>query len=186
MTDEELLALAVAEAQVGLSEGGIPIGAALAQGVRTITLHDFMNYMGYKPRRRVWRPGDERPYSLTAAVERGAGRGRTIGIPTLNLAVPDRRKLLPPEGMYAVRVQTPGGPFGGMMNLGPRPTFGDLAGATGTAGLAILLIGIVPLVLKRLSVDPAIASGPLLTTVTDMCGFFFVMGIATLLLPLLV
>jgi cytosine/creatinine deaminase len=31
MTDEELLALALAEAQVGLSEGGIPIGAALAR-----------------------------------------------------------------------------------------------------------------------------------------------------------
>ncbi len=30
MTDEELLALALAEARVGLSEGGIPIGAALA------------------------------------------------------------------------------------------------------------------------------------------------------------
>lgn len=32
MTDEELLALAVAEAKVGLAEGGIPIGAALAHG----------------------------------------------------------------------------------------------------------------------------------------------------------
>jgi cytosine/creatinine deaminase len=32
MTDEELLALALAEARVGLSEGGIPIGAALAHG----------------------------------------------------------------------------------------------------------------------------------------------------------
>ena len=36
MTDEELLALAVAEAQVGLSEGGIPIGAALAHGDRLL------------------------------------------------------------------------------------------------------------------------------------------------------
>jgi creatinine deaminase len=32
MTDEELLTLAIAEAKVGLSEGGIPIGAALAHG----------------------------------------------------------------------------------------------------------------------------------------------------------
>jgi cytosine/creatinine deaminase len=31
MRDEELLALAIAEARVGLSEGGIPIGAALTQ-----------------------------------------------------------------------------------------------------------------------------------------------------------
>ncbi len=36
MTDKELLALALAEAQVGLSEGGIPIGAALAQGDRLL------------------------------------------------------------------------------------------------------------------------------------------------------
>ena len=36
MTDEELLALAIAEARVGLAEGGIPIGAALAQGDRVL------------------------------------------------------------------------------------------------------------------------------------------------------
>ena len=36
MTDEELLALAIAEAKVGLAEGGIPIGAALAHGDRPL------------------------------------------------------------------------------------------------------------------------------------------------------
>ena len=36
MTDEELLALAIAEARVGLSEGGIPIGAALAHEGRVL------------------------------------------------------------------------------------------------------------------------------------------------------
>jgi cytosine deaminase len=36
MTDEELLALAIAEAKVGLAEGGIPIGAALAHGDRVL------------------------------------------------------------------------------------------------------------------------------------------------------
>src|SRR2546426_4621732 len=46
-----------------------------------------------------------RLYSLRAVVERGAGRGRTIGIPTINLASPDPRKLLPPDGVYAVRVE---------------------------------------------------------------------------------
>ena len=35
------------------------------------------------------------------------------------------RKLLPPDGVYAVRVQLPEGEFGGMLNLGPRPTVGD-------------------------------------------------------------
>jgi cytosine deaminase len=36
MTDEELLALAIADAKVGLAEGGIPIGAALAHGDRVL------------------------------------------------------------------------------------------------------------------------------------------------------
>ena len=68
-----------------------------------------------------------RPYSVSGKVVRGAQRGRTVGFPTINLGPPRPRKLLPPEGVYAVRVQTPSGPFGGMMNLGPRPTFGDTA-----------------------------------------------------------
>lgn len=66
-----------------------------------------------------------RLYSASGIVRPGAGRGRSLGYPTLNIALPPSRKLLPPEGVYAVRVQTPRGAFGGMMNLGPRPTFGD-------------------------------------------------------------
>lgn len=66
-----------------------------------------------------------RAYSVGGRVIPGAQRGRTIGFPTINLGPPPARKLLPPEGVYAVRVQTPSGPRGGMMNLGPRPTFGD-------------------------------------------------------------
>ncbi len=68
-----------------------------------------------------------RLYSVSGRVIEGAQRGRMIGFPTLNLGPPPPRKLLPPEGVYAVRVQTPSGPIGGMMNLGPRPTFGDSA-----------------------------------------------------------
>ena len=43
--------------------------------------------------------------------------------------------------------------------------------------------GTIPLVLKRLGRDPALASSPILTTVTDMCGFFLVLSLATLVLP---
>lgn len=68
-----------------------------------------------------------RMYSASGTVVRGEQRGRLLGFPTINVAAPSPRKLLPPEGVYAVRVQTPSGPFGGMMNLGPRPTFGDAA-----------------------------------------------------------
>jgi len=68
-----------------------------------------------------------RPYSVQARVRRGDQRGRALGFPTVNLDSPPARKLLPPDGVYAVRAQTPAGAFGGMMNLGGRPTFGDLA-----------------------------------------------------------
>ena len=49
--------------------------------------------------------------------------------------------------------------------------------------VAVCLGGLIPLVLKRFNMDPALASGPILTTVTDMCGFFFVLSMATVLLP---
>ena len=69
--------------------------------------------------------GLSRPYAVGGTVVRGQSRGRDLGFATINLAPPSARKLLPPEGVYAVRVQTPRGPYGGMMNLGPRPTFGE-------------------------------------------------------------
>lgn len=51
--------------------------------------------------------------------------------------------------------------------------------------IAVSIGGTVPLVLKRLGVDPAVASSPILTTVTDMAGFFLVLSFATAMLPLL-
>ena len=48
--------------------------------------------------------------------------------------------------------------------------------------LSVLLGGLVPLLLKRFKVDPALASGPILTTCTDMCGFFLVLSFATMTL----
>ncbi len=51
--------------------------------------------------------------------------------------------------------------------------------------LSVLVGGCVPLVLRRVGADPALASGPVLTTVTDLCGFFFVLSFASMTLPLL-
>jgi magnesium transporter len=51
--------------------------------------------------------------------------------------------------------------------------------------VAVSVGGVVPLLLKRFHVDPAVASGPLLTTITDMCGFFLVLSLATAMLPFL-
>ena len=52
--------------------------------------------------------------------------------------------------------------------------------------LAVSIGGVVPLLLKRTGQDPAVASGPLLTTITDMAGFFFVLSFATAMMPWLV
>lgn len=49
--------------------------------------------------------------------------------------------------------------------------------------LSTCLGGLLPLALRRMKMDPALASGPILTTITDMCGFFFVLSFATVMLP---
>ncbi len=48
--------------------------------------------------------------------------------------------------------------------------------------LSVLIGGSVPLLLRRFRMDPALASGPILTTITDMCGFFLVLWMATTVL----
>jgi len=68
-----------------------------------------------------------RPYFVWGRVVKGAGRGRTLGYPTINLAIPSE-KLLPKTGVYAVRVKiwTEGGwstSYRGVCNIGFRPTF---------------------------------------------------------------
>ncbi len=67
-----------------------------------------------------------RPYTLSGRVVRGEGRGRAIGIPTINVGEYGERKLLPPDGVYAARVEWAGGVAGGMLNQGPKPTFGEV------------------------------------------------------------
>ncbi|MCB1121998.1 MAG: magnesium transporter [Verrucomicrobiae bacterium] len=66
-----------------------------------------------------------------------------------------------------------------------NPWLGFVVGAALMANtvVAVCLGGLIPLILKRFQMDPALASGPILTTVTDMCGFFLVLSMATLLLP---
>lgn len=48
--------------------------------------------------------------------------------------------------------------------------------------LAVSLGGTIPLVLKRFGADPALASGPILTTMTDMMGFFLTLTFASMML----
>jgi riboflavin kinase/FMN adenylyltransferase len=66
-----------------------------------------------------------RPYSLRGLVVRGEGRGRELGFPTANIEVGDAEKLLPLEGIYAVRAALGDERLDGVLHLGPRPTFRD-------------------------------------------------------------
>jgi magnesium transporter len=65
-----------------------------------------------------------------------------------------------------------------------NPYLGLVVGVSLAANtlVAVSFGGMVPLILRRVGADPALASGPLLTTITDMCGFFFVLSFASALL----
>lgn len=64
-------------------------------------------------------------WTIEGVVQKGDQRGRTIGFPTANLAL--GRYLHPVYGVYVVQVTVYDGPhkgtFGGVANLGRRPTF---------------------------------------------------------------
>ncbi len=64
-----------------------------------------------------------RPYSVRGTVVRGDQRGRALGFPTMNLAVP-RERLLPRDGIYALWATVNGQRVPAAASLGIRPTFG--------------------------------------------------------------
>ncbi len=66
-----------------------------------------------------------------------------------------------------------------------NPVLGLVVGAALAINtlLAVCLGGAIPLLLRKLRQDPALASGPILTTLTDMCGFFLVLSFASAALP---
>lgn len=81
--------------------------------------------------RELLRQGDVRTanqlltaaYQLQGMVVRGAGRGRTLGFPTANLA--EIPTLIPAPGVYACRALIAGEPHAAAVHIGPNPTFGD-------------------------------------------------------------
>jgi riboflavin kinase / FMN adenylyltransferase len=64
-----------------------------------------------------------RTFSILGTVESGDQRGRELGFPTANLNPHD--EVLPPDGIYAVRVVVGKEQLGGVVNIGVRPTFAD-------------------------------------------------------------
>lgn len=61
-------------------------------------------------------------YSITGKVIEGLKLGRTIGYPTANIVVDDKYKLIPGDGIYAVKVKLDDAMFDGMLSIGNNPT----------------------------------------------------------------
>ena len=67
-----------------------------------------------------------RPYELNGKVIKGNGVGRTIKYPTANIEIKEIYKLIPPKGVYLVKIYLGENEFSGMMNIGNRPTINGL------------------------------------------------------------
>jgi magnesium transporter len=107
---------------------------------------------------------------------------------TLGLVRPNEilRVLLKESSLGIINGLVLGSLLGGLALLWKgNPYLGLVVGGALAANtiLSVSLGGLLPLALKRFGLDPALVSGPILTTVTDMCGFFLVLSMATTLLP---
>lgn len=65
-----------------------------------------------------------KPYSIQGTVIEGDKIGRTLDFPTANIEVSFKHKLIPAEGIYAVKVRIGPAYYKGMLNIGFRPTLG--------------------------------------------------------------
>ena len=61
-------------------------------------------------------------YFIIGRIVGGKRIGRSIGFPTANIRADDEHKLIPGDGVYAVKVLISGKEYGGMLNIGIRPT----------------------------------------------------------------
>jgi len=64
-----------------------------------------------------------RPVTILGTVVNGHKRGRIIGYPTANIN--PHHEAIPPSGVYAVRIRSGNKLYGGILNIGTRPTFAD-------------------------------------------------------------
>ncbi|MFQ8705778.1 MAG: magnesium transporter [Thomasclavelia sp.] len=76
----------------------------------------------------------------------------------------------------------------GSMIFEGNPIFGVVTGLAMFMNMILANIAgyFIPVILEKFHVDPALASGVFVTTVTDVLGFFFFLGLATIFLPYLI
>ena len=63
-----------------------------------------------------------RPHSIIGKIVQGDGRGRQIGYPTANIHA--ENQIHPPNGVYAIQAKLKDRLYGGILNMGMRPTVG--------------------------------------------------------------
>ncbi len=95
-----------------LVEGRLISSSLIRQSIRDGRMDEALKFLG-------------RPHRIRGVVSRGAGRGKGLGFPTINLSGID--VLVPGEGVYAARAWVDGrGPaWPAACNIGPNPTFGE-------------------------------------------------------------
>ncbi len=62
------------------------------------------------------------PFFMQTRVKEGKKLGKTLGYPTANLVWDEREKLIPPQGVYFVRISYKEETYYGMLNIGKNPT----------------------------------------------------------------
>ncbi len=65
------------------------------------------------------------PFTVSGKVIHGNKVGRKLGFPTANIEAPEIYKILPAEGVYAVKAEIGNTEYNGMLNIGIRPTIDD-------------------------------------------------------------
>ncbi len=62
------------------------------------------------------------PFTIKGEVMEGNKIGRKIGFPTANIKIKEPYKIVPADGVYAVRIKHLDAHYNGMLNIGKRPT----------------------------------------------------------------
>ena len=81
----------------------------IRQAIELGDIQTANKYLGYK-------------FMLTGKVVKGKQLGRTLGFPTANIEIADQYKLVPPIGVYAVKVKYNNHSYDGMLSIGKNPT----------------------------------------------------------------
>jgi riboflavin kinase/FMN adenylyltransferase len=81
----------------------------IRQALQSGRITEANEYLGYN-------------YSISGKVSHGDKIGRTLGFPTANILTDYPHKLIPSNGIYAVKVHAGGNSFNGVLNIGVRPT----------------------------------------------------------------